>query len=239
MLTELPTIVERIIQKAVEEKRSALLEPEAKMVCQAYGMPMPEFDVSTNSSDAAEMAEKLGFPVVLKIVSQDILHKTEAGGVLLNLRSRPEVEDGFKHVVSSAKTYKPNARIDGVLVQHMAEQGLEVIVGGIRDSQFGATVLFGLGGIFVEVLKDASFRVAPITELDARDMIREIHSYAALEEFRGRPPVDQDAINVILCGTSRMITENSIISQVDLNPVMAYAHGASIVDARIILGEQA
>lgn len=239
MLTELPPIVERIIQKAVEEKRSALLEPEAKMVCQAYGMSTPEFDVSTNSSDAAELAEKLGFPVVLKIVSQDILHKTEAGGVLLNLRSRPEVEDGFEHVVSSAKTYKPNARIDGVLVQHMAEQGLEVIVGGIRDSQFGATVLFGLGGIFVEVLKDASFRVAPITELDARDMIREIHSYAALEEFRGRPPADQDAINVILCGTSRMITENSIISQVDLNPVMAYAHGASIVDARIILGEQA
>ncbi len=239
MLTELPTIVERIIQKAVEEKRSALLEPEAKMVCQAYGMSMPEFDVSTNSSDAAELAEKLGFPVVLKIVSQDILHKTEAGGVLLNLRSRPEVEDGFEHVVSSAKIYKPNARIDGVLVQHMAEQGLEVIVGGIRDSQFGATVLFGLGGIFVEVLKDASFRVAPITELDARDMIREIRSYAALEEFRGRPPADQDAINAILCGTSRMITENSIISQVDLNPVMAYAHGASIVDARIILGEQA
>jgi len=237
-VTELLPVVEHVIQKALEEKRTALLEPEAKGICRAYGLPTPEFGVSSNPSEAAELAEKLVFPVVLKIVSPDILHKTEAGGVLLKMKTRREVEDGFKQLISNAKAYKPNAKITGVFVQHMAENGVEVIVGGIRDSQFGATVLFGLGGIFVEILKDTAFRVAPLTDLDARDMIHEIHSYPVLEGIRGQPPADQEAINLILRGTSRIITENSRIDQIDLNPVMAYAHGASIVDARMILGEQ-
>jgi succinyl-CoA synthetase beta subunit len=238
-VTKLPQSAEQIIQKALEEKRNSLLEPEAKEICHAYGLPTPEFGVSTSAREAAELAEKLGFPVVLKIVSQDILHKTEAGGVLLDIKTKGEVEEGFDQVRSSAKTYNPNVRIAGVLVQHMAEKGIEVIVGGIRDSQFGSTVLFGLGGIFVEVLKDAAFRVAPITELDARDMIHEIRSYPALEGIRGQPPADKEAINTILQGTSRIMTENSRISQIDLNPVMVYAHGASIVDARMILSDRA
>jgi succinyl-CoA synthetase beta subunit len=234
----LPPLVDRIIQHVTEEKRTALLEPEAKEICRAYGLPTPEFGVSTNAPEAAELAEKLAYPVVLKIASPDILHKTEAGGVLLSLKTKGEVESGFEQLISNAKSYKPNARIVGVFVQHMAENGVEVIVGGIRDSQFGATVLFGLGGIFVEVLKDAAFRVAPLTELDARDMIHEIRSYPVLEGVRGQAPADQEAINLILRGTSRILTENSTINQIDLNPVMAYAHGASIVDARMILGDQ-
>ncbi len=167
-----PAAVERILQSVREQNRRALLEPEAKEICRAYGMPTPAFGVAQNPSEAAELANKVQFPVVLKVVSQDILHKTEAGVVLLDLNSKEQVEDGYSQIIGKARAYNEKARISGVLVQHMAPKGVEVIVGGLRDSQFGPTVLFGLGGIFVEVLKDASFRVAPLSDLDSRQMIR-------------------------------------------------------------------
>jgi acetyl-CoA synthetase (ADP-forming) len=213
----LPATVERILQTARMQKRKYLLEPEAKEICLAYGMPTPAFGVAQDPSEAIELASEIGFPVVLKVVSQDVLHKTEAGGVLLDLNSKEQVS--------------------GVLVQHMAPKGVEVIVGGLRDSQFGPTVLFGLGGIFVEVLKDASFRVSPLSELDSRQMIREIHAYSILQGARGQPASDEEAIVRILQSTSKIMMENQAIQQMDLNPVIVYASGANIVDARIILGE--
>ena len=231
-----PPTVDQIIQGALRENRKALLEPEAKEICRAYGMPTPEFAVAKTAEDAAAIAQKLGFPVVLKIVSQDILHKTEAGAVLLDLKSGEEVENGFRRIIDNAKSYKSDARVEGVLVQRMAAKGVEVIVGGLRDSQFGPTVLFGLGGIFVEVLKDVTFRVAPLTDLDSHEMIREIRSYPVLSGIRGQGPADETAIVSILQGTSRILLENSSIEQLDLNPVMVYGSGASIVDARMILG---
>lgn len=232
-----PAIVEQILQAARKEGRRNLLEPEAKEICRAYGMPTPDFGLARNASEAAGLAEKVAFPVVLKIVSQDILHKTEAGGVLLDLKSREEVEEGYNQITTKVKAYDKNARIAGVLVQHMAPEGVEVIVGGLRDSQFGPTVLFGLGGIFVEVFKDVSFRVAPLSGLDSREMIREIHSYSILKGVRGQPPADEEAIMHMLQASSRIMLENETIQQMDLNPVMVYGTGASIVDARIILGE--
>jgi len=233
----LPATVERILQTARMQKRKYLLEPEAKEICLAYGMPTPAFGVAQDPSEAIELASEIGFPVVLKVVSQDVLHKTEAGGVLLDLNSKEQVEDGYDQIIRKVRAYNDKARISGVLVQHMAPKGVEVIVGGLRDSQFGPTVLFGLGGIFVEVLKDASFRVSPLSELDSRQMIREIHAYSILQGARGQPASDEEAIVRILQSTSKIMMENQAIQQMDLNPVIVYASGANIVDARIILGE--
>jgi acetate---CoA ligase (ADP-forming) subunit beta len=228
-------IAGRIITTAQKQQRQALLEPEAKQICIAYGIPTPSFRVAHTPSQATFLAEQVAFPVVLKIISYDILHKTEADGVILSLNSKDQVKAAYEQLLSNVREYKKNSRIDGVLVQHMAPRGVEVIVGGLRDSQFGPTVLFGLGGIFVEVLKDASFRVAPITDLDTRQMIREIRSYPILQGVRGQPPADEDAIAGILQATSRMLIENPEIQQIDLNPVMVYGKGATVVDARIVL----
>jgi acetyl-CoA synthetase (ADP-forming) len=228
-------IAERVIISAQKQQRKTLLEPEAKEICIAYGIPTPAFRVAHAPSEASFLAEQVSFPVVLKIISEDILHKTEAGGVILSLNSKDQVKTAYEQLLSNVRAYKEDSRIDGVLVQHMAPRGVEVIVGGLRDSQFGPTVLFGLGGIFVEVLKDASFRVAPITDLDTRQMIREIHSYPILQGIRGQPPSDEDAIRGILQATSRMLLENPEIQQIDLNPVVVYGKGATVVDARIVL----
>jgi acetyl-CoA synthetase (ADP-forming) len=232
-----PPVVERILQGALRENRKSLLESEAGEICRAYGMPIPDFIVARNASEAVEAAEKVIFPVVLKIMSPDILHKTEARGVLLDLRSRDEVQRGYQQIMDNAKAYNGNARVEGVIVQHMALKGLEVIVGGVRDSQFGPTILFGLGGIFVEVLKDVTFRVAPLEELDSREMIREIRSYPVLKGIRGLPAADEEAIVKIIQDTSRLMLENSCVGQIDLNPILVYGAGANIVDARIILTE--
>jgi acyl-CoA synthetase (NDP forming) len=232
-----PAAVDRILQFVREQNRRVLLEPEAKELCRAYGMPTPAFGVAHNPSEAAELANEVQFPVVLKVVSQDILHKTEAGGVLLDLNSKEEVEEGYGQIVGKVRAYNEKARISGVLVQHMAPKGVEVIVGGLRDSQFGPTVLFGLGGIFVEVLKDASFRVAPLSDLDTRQMIREIRAYSILQGVRGQPAADEEAIIQILQATSNAMMDNQAIQQMDLNPVIVYATGASVVDVRIILGQ--
>jgi acetyl-CoA synthetase (ADP-forming) len=221
----------------MRDGRQALLEPEAKDVCAAYGMPTPQYRIARDALEAARLAEEVSFPVVLKIISRDILHKTESGGVLLDLASKEQVREGYSQVLKKVRAYDEKARIDGVLVQHMAPRGVEVIVGGLRDSQFGPTVLFGLGGIFVEVLKDASFRVAPISELDCEQMIHEIRSYPILRGVRGQPPSDEKAIVQILEATSKAMLENQSIQQMDLNPVMVYGTGASVVDARIILAQ--
>ena len=231
-------LVGRITTSALREGRTALLEPEAKAICQVYGLPVPAFQTATTQEQAAEFAEKVGFPIVLKIVSPDILHKTEAGGVLLNLNSTVDVENGYKSILSNAKAYKSDARLEGVLVQHMAPPGIEIIVGGLRDPQFGPVVMFGLGGIFTEVLKDVTFRLVPINEREAREMIREIRGYRVLAGLRGRPPADEKAVASTLVRVSEVMNENESIAQIDLNPVMVYSSGCSIVDARIILSIQ-
>jgi len=232
-----PEIVEHIIKKAYDESRSVLLEPEAKGVCVAYRIPTPEYRVAQDPIEAIGLAEAVGFPVVLKIISRDILHKTEAGGVIVGLNSKDHIKDAYNQIIANANAYNEMAHIDGILVQHMAPKGVEVIVGGLRDSQFGPTVLFGLGGIFVEVLKDASFRVAPISDLDSRQMIKEIRSYSILRGARGGGPSDEAAIVQILQATSEIMLDNPEIQQVDLNPVMVYGKGATVVDARMILSK--
>jgi acetyl-CoA synthetase (ADP-forming) len=224
-----------VIAKALAQNRTALLEPEAKRICRAYGLPVPRFKVAINMNQAAKCAEKIGFPVAMKIISPDVLHKTEAGGVLLNLHTGRDVKNGFSKLVSNVKAFKKAVRIHGVLVEHMATAGLEVIIGGMRDQQFGPVVMFGLGGIFTEVLGDVTFGLAPIKNLDVHEMIRGIRGYRALTRFRDQLPVDERAITSIVVRVSKIMSENQQIGQIDLNPVMAYSRGCSVVDARMLL----
>ena len=152
----------KIINQAKKEGRKALLENEAKTICIEYGIPVTKFNLAKNENEAAVQADQIGYPVVLKIVSPDIIHKSDAGGVIVNLKTSTEVNIAYKKIIDNAKKYKSDAKIVGVLVQEMAPQSTEVIVGAIKDPQFGQTVMFGLGGIFVELLKDVNFRIAPI-----------------------------------------------------------------------------
>jgi acetyl-CoA synthetase (ADP-forming) len=224
-----------VFAQAKKEGRNYLLEPEAKMVCMEYGIPVPRFKVALTYDEAIKFAEGIGYPVVLKIVSPDIIHKFDIGGVTLNLKNSSEVKNAYENILMNVKRHKPNAKIVGVLVQEMAPQSTEVIVGAIKDPQFGPALMFGLGGIFVEVLKDVTFRIAPITESDAREMITEVKAYPVLKGYRGQPPVDLNAIVNILLNTSKLVMDYLEIKELDLNPILVYEKGAKTVDARIIL----
>jgi acetyl-CoA synthetase (ADP-forming) len=225
----------KIISQAQREGRKALLETEAKTICMEYGIPVTKFRLAKNAREAAEFADELGYPVVLKIVSPDIIHKSDAGGVMVNLKSKAEVQDAYWKILENAKNYKATAKIIGVLVQEMAPQSTEVIVGAIKDPQFGQTLMFGLGGVFVEILKDVTFRIAPITREDAEEMVTTIKAYPLLKGYRNTPPTDVDAILDILVNTSCLVMDNPQIKELDLNPILAYEKGAKTVDARIIL----
>jgi acetyl-CoA synthetase (ADP-forming) len=227
--------VQLIIKKALAESRHNLLEPEAKSICLEYGIPTPSFKIATSATSASAFAGELGYPVVLKIVSPDIVHKTEVGGVIVGLSSSYAVESAYQRILGNVQLRRKDARILGVLVQKMAPEATEVIVGSVNDPQFGHTILFGLGGVFVEILKDVSFRIAPLEEHDAREMIREIKGYSVLGGYRGFPPADQEAIVNILLSASRLVTENPQIGQMDLNPTIVYERGALVADARILL----
>jgi len=226
---------DRIIQMVLNESRPNLLETEAKEMCAEYHMPIPPSELARTAQEASSTADRIGFPVVLKIVSKDILHKTEARGVLLDVRTLLDVEKGFSKIIENARQFNSSARIEGVLVQKMVPQGIEVIVGALTDPHFGQTLMFGLGGVFVEILRDVTFRIAPISNQDAREMIREIKAYPILSGYRGKPPVDKETLVDIILRASEMMMENKEINQMDLNPVMAYEEGASIVDVRILL----
>ncbi len=225
----------KIIPQAKGEGRVALLETEAKAICAQYGIPVTVSQLAKSAEEAGAWAEKIGYPIVLKIVSPDIVHKTEAGGVLVNLKTAAEVADGYRRIMENAKKYRADAKIVGVLVAEMAPQSTEVIVGAVKDPQFGQTVMFGLGGIFVELLKDVSFRIAPLTTEDAKEMITQLKAYPLLKGYRNTPPADIDALVGILCSTSRLVMDHPEIKELDLNPIMAYPKGAKTVDARIIL----
>lgn len=224
-----------IFSEALKEGRKYLLEPEAKAICVRYGIPVTNFKVASNEREAVQFAAEIGFPVVLKIVSPDIIHKFDVGGVILNINSETEVRTAYNKILENVKKHKSNARIRGILVQEMAPQSTEVIVGATKDPQFGPALMFGLGGIFVEVLKDVTFRIAPLSESDAREMITEVKAYPILKGYRGQPPVDVEAIVKILLNTSRLMMEHPEIKELDLNPIMVYEKGAKTVDARIIL----
>jgi acyl-CoA synthetase (NDP forming) len=224
-----------VIAAARREKRTVLTEVEAKEVVRQAGVPVVETKLATSKREAVATAQAVGYPVVLKIASPDIIHKSDIGGVKMNLRSGRQVAAAWDEIMEAAKRASPKASILGASVQGMAAAGTEVIIGGTKDPQFGPVLMFGLGGVFVEVLKDVAFRVVPITQRDARQMVRDIKGFPVLEGYRGQGPVDLAALEGALLNTSRLLEQHPEIKELDLNPIFAYRKGISAVDARIIL----
>ena len=227
-----------IINKVRADGRIALTEIESKEIFKAYGLPVVQTAIATSEEDAVKKAEETGYPVVLKIVSPDILHKSDAGGVKVNIQDETGVREAFKTIMKNAKAYKADADIHGIVVQKMAPWGTEIIVGSINDPTFGATVMFGLGGIFVEVLKDVTFRVAPISEAQAASMLDDIKGAPILDGTRGEAPRDKKALAKVLANYAYMVSDLADeISESDANPVLVYeaGSGVTVVDARIIL----
>jgi acyl-CoA synthetase (NDP forming) len=226
-----------IIDRARQQGRTLLTEVEAKELLAAAGVPVIEARLATTREEAIAEAERLGYPVALKVVSPQIAHKTDVGGVRLSLRSADEVGVAYDAIVSAVHAAAPEASIEGVSVQRMAEPGVETVIGMTTDEQFGPVLMFGLGGVLVEVLKDVAFRVVPITRRDAGQMVREIQGFPLLEGYRGQEPADIEALEQLLVKVSDFVGQRPEIVELDLNPVFAYPKGAVAVDARIVLQE--
>src|SRR5437588_12611282 len=217
--------VRKILDAVKADKRTSLTAPEGKLVCDAYGIPVPKEGVASSAAEAAKLAASMGFPVVLKIVSPEILHKTEAGGVLVGLKSADDVQKGYDTIVANAKKSNAKATIQGVQVQQMLAGGQEVIVGAVTDQSFGKLVAFGLGGILVEVLKDITFRLAPATREDALSMLDGVAAAEILKGVRGAQPVNREALATLIENVSRLVADFPEIAELDLNPVFASPHG--------------
>ncbi|MEV6238476.1 acetate--CoA ligase family protein [Lentzea sp. NPDC051838] len=234
--------VENVLAKVRAEGRSSLTAPEGKRVCDAYGIATPAEALAKSSEGAVAFAEEIGYPVVLKIVSPDILHKTEAGGVLVGLKNAAEVAEGYRTIIHNAKNYKADADITGVQVQQQLPTGNEVhevIVGAVTDETFGKIVAFGLGGILVEVLKDVTFRLAPTSNSEALSMVNGIAAAEILRGVRGAKGVDAHKIADLIHRVSDLVTDFPQLAEVDLNPVLATPSGATAVDVRILVDENA
>ncbi len=225
------------IDRARSESRTLLSEVEAKGALAEAGVPVTATSLAQTREEAAAQAEAISYPVALKVVSPNVAHKSDVGGVVLGLESHEEVAEGYDEIIRSVQAAQPSAIIEGVSVQEMASPGVEVIVGMTTDPQFGPVMMFGLGGIMVEVLGDVAFRLAPLGEGDARDMIDEIQGRQVLDGVRGQPPVDVGAIEAMLDQVSQFAAEHPEVAELDLNPVIASPEGAIAVDARIVLAE--
>lgn len=228
---------ESVIAQARAEGRTLLNEVEAKSLLKDAGVSVANTTLATSAAEAQAQAEAAGYPVVLKIVSPDIAHKSDVGGVKLNLKDKAAVAAAYDEIVANSKKAVANARIAGVAVQHMAPQGTEVIVGMTTDPQFGPVLMFGLGGIMVEVLKDVSFRLVPLVDKDADQMISEIKGRPVLEGVRGQPASDIKALKQTILKVSEFVEKHPEVRELDLNPVFAYPDGAMAVDARIVISE--
>jgi acyl-CoA synthetase (NDP forming) len=229
--------IAEVIERARSQGRSVLTEFESKQILHDAGIPVTMAELAPTALDAVAAADRLGYPVVLKIVSPDIAHKSDAGGVKVGPNSASEVEVAFEEIMAAVKARQPDARIEGVAVQKMAAQGTEVIVGMSKDPQFGPVMMFGLGGIFVEVLKDVAFRIVPLEPRDAREMVREIKGFPVLEGVRGQDPADLGALEALILKVSEFVEAHPEIDELDLNPVFAYKDGVIAVDARIVVAQ--
>jgi acetyl coenzyme A synthetase (ADP forming)-like protein len=227
--------VRKILDLVKADKRTSLTAPEGKLVCDAYGIPVPKEGVAKSAGEAARIATDMGFPVVMKIVSPDILHKTEAGGVMVGVKTASDVENNYATILANAKKYKSDAKIEGIQVQQMLTGGQEVIVGAVTDGSFGKLVAFGLGGVLVEVLKDITFRLAPATKQDALSMLDGIQAHEMLKGVRGSEAANRDAIADIIVNVSRLVTDFPEITEMDLNPVFATKANAIAADVRIVV----
>ncbi len=226
---------QQVIEQARNEDRTLLTEIEAKELLKQAGIDVVDTRLATSKEEAISISQELGFPVVLKIASADVVHKSDAGGVKLDVKTAKQVGKAYDDIMKAIKKEYPQAKIQGVSVQKMARPGVEVIIGMSKDAQFGPVLMFGLGGILVEILKDVSFRIVPLVKRDAREMIREIKGYPLLEGYRGSEPADVENLEELLLKISDFVEKNPDIKELDLNPIFAYKDGAVAVDARAVL----
>jgi acyl-CoA synthetase (NDP forming) len=224
-----------IFDQVKKEGRSILTEFESKKILKQAGISVVETKLAKTQKETVSLSQKMGFPVALKITSPDVIHKSDSGGVKLSINSVAEVKKAYDEILKKVRKQYPDAIIHGVSVQKMGLPGTEVIVGTSKDPQFGPVIMFGLGGIFVELLKDVSFRVIPVEQRDAQEMIKEIKGYPLLQGYRGKEPANISALVEIILKISKLIEENPQIKELELNPVFAYKNKAVAVDARIIL----
>jgi acetyl-CoA synthetase (ADP-forming) len=224
-----------IFDQVKKEGRLILTEFESKKILKQVGIPVVETKLAKNQKEAVLLSRKMGFPLVLKIISPDVIHKSDSGGVKLSIKNVAELKKAYVEIIGAVGRQYPNALIQGVSVQKMVRPGTEVIVGTSKDPQFGPVIMFGLGGIFVEVLKDVSFRIIPVDRKDAHEMIEEIKGYSLLQGYRGKEPANISALVEIILKISNLIEENPQIKELELNPIIAYGDSAVAVDARIIL----
>ena len=228
-------IKETIIGAAREDGRTTLTEIESKRIISEENISVVETKLARTKKEAVRLAREMGFPVVLKIVSPEVIHKSDSGGVKLGLENAAQVGKAYTEIITSIKEKEPKAKIEGVSVQRMVRPGVEVIMGMSKDAQFGPVLMFGLGGVFVEVLKDVAFRIVPLARGDASQMVEEIKGYPVLKGYRGQGPVDIAALEENLLKLSQFVERTPEIKELDLNPIFAYTDGAVAVDARIIL----
>ena len=225
----------QILKQAEQENRTQLTEIESKELLKQTGIAVVETKLAKTKKEAVSLSKKIGFPIVLKIASPDIIHKSDSGGVKVGLANITQVGNAYGEIMSSVKQRFPKAKIQGISVQKMARPGVEVIIGMSKDAQFGPVLMFGLGGILVEILKDVSFRIVPVTRKDAEEMIKEIKGYPLLQGYRGQEPADISSLEQLIVKASEFVEQNPQIKELDLNPIFAYKDGAVAVDARIIL----
>jgi len=226
-----------IKEKLGSQQTCYMPEDEATEILRCYEFPLLESRVVKDPSKLGPVIDELGFPVAMKIVSPDIIHKSDSGGVRLKIKSLEQARKAFEEIIGNVKTFKPDARVEGILVEQMAQSGLEVILGATRDPKFGPMCMFGLGGIFVEALKDVTFRLAPMSELSAENMIRSIKAYTVLKGIRGNPPADIEAIKDCILRLSQMVSDHPEIKELDINPLIVYpeGQGCAVADSRILL----
>lgn len=226
--------IDRIIQEVKDEDVN-LTEVESRKILSEYGIDFGKYEFANNIEAAISRAEKLGYPLVMKIMSPDIIHKSDAGGVVVNIKNEEELKDAYARIMENAKRYSEDARIKGVLLTPMLPDGTEMIIGAIRDQQFGPCVMVGFGGIFVEVLKDVSFKIAPVSYAEAKDMVEKLKLFPILDGIRGQAKLDVDAVVDTIVKVSRLIVENEAIKEIDINPVRVYEKGIAALDGRVII----
>lgn len=228
-----------ILEKAKNEGRNFLTEMESKELLGQAGINVTKTKLAKSAQEAMSLSKEMGFPVVLKIASPDIIHKSDIGGVKVGLENEEQVEKAYQEIMAAAKEKEPKANIEGITVQQMARPGVEVIIGMSKDPQFGPVIMFGLGGILVEILKDVSFRIVPLIRRDAQEMIKEVKGYPLLEGYRGQEPADITILEDMILKVSDFADKHPEVKELDLNPVFAYKDGAIAVDARVVLEDKA
>jgi acetate---CoA ligase (ADP-forming) subunit beta len=226
------------IAAARADGRALLTEVESKQLLHDAGIAVTQARPAADADEAVAAAEEIGFPVVLKIVSTEIAHKSDVGGVALGLADADAVREAYETMMARVAKEAPGSKVEGVSVQQMAKPGTEVIIGTTTDPQFGPVMMFGLGGIFVEVMKDVAFRIVPLEPRDAKQIVREIKGYPVLDGIRGQAPADVDALEKMILQISDFVWEHREVAELDLNPVLAYPDGAVAVDARVVMAEQ-